>query len=60
MTTFRWDYQFFAQDEPSNKLQTAPIVGDTPRPIVIDGLQILHLRIWGIDHRSTTHIDEDT
>ena len=31
------DYQFFAQDELLNKLQTAPIVGDTPDLIVIDG-----------------------
>ena len=34
------NYQFFAQDELLNKLQTAPIVGDTPDIIVIDGLQI--------------------
>lgn len=34
------DDQYFAQDELLNKLQTAPIVGDTPEIIIIDGLQI--------------------
>jgi multiple sugar transport system substrate-binding protein len=34
------NYQFFAQDELLNKLQTAPIVGDAPEIIIIDGLQI--------------------
>ena len=34
------DFQFFAQDEMLNKLQTAPVVGDTPDIVVIDGLQI--------------------
>lgn len=34
------DDQYFAQDELLNKLQTAPIVGDAPELIIIDGLQI--------------------
>lgn len=34
------DDQYFAQDELLNKLQTAPIVGDAPEVIIIDGLQI--------------------
>lgn len=34
------DDQYFAQDELLNKLRTAPIVGDAPELIIIDGLQI--------------------
>lgn len=34
------DLQPFAQDELLNKLQTAPIVGDAPELVIIDGLQI--------------------
>lgn len=42
------DYQFFAQDELLNKLQTAPIVGDTPELVIIDGLQIPYFQDLGM------------
>ena len=42
------DYQFFAQDELLNKLQTAPVVGDTPDIVVIDGLQIPYFQDLGM------------
>ena len=53
------DYQFFAQDELLNKLQTAPIVGDTPDLIVIDGLQIPYFQDLGMIACLDNYIDED-
>ena len=53
------DYQFFAQDELLNKLQTAPIVGDTPDLIVIDGLQIPYFQDLGMIACLDDYIDED-
>ena len=52
------DYQFFAQDELLNKLQTAPIVGDTPDLIVIDGLQIPYFQDLGMIACLDDYIDE--
>lgn len=42
------DYQFFAQDELINKLQTAPVVGDTPDIVIVDGLQIPYFQDLGM------------
>ena len=53
------DYQFFAQDELLNKLQTAPIVGDTPDLIVIGGLQIPYFQDLGMIACLDDYIDED-